>query len=925
MKSAFRFSQLGFYALLTVFCLFISCKPTTKELVIGVSQCSDDEWRTKMNTEMQHEAVLHQGIVLDIKTVVDDTEKQIRDIQEFIDKKVDLIIVSPNKAAPITPIIEKAYSAGIPIVLVDRKISSESYTAFIGADNYQIGIEVGNYIAKLLNGKGNIAEIRGLDGSTSATERHQGFLDAIHNYQGIELVYNADGAWLKDVAENKMEEALLLHPYIDLVFAHNDRMAMGAYNIANQQNKSNDIYFIGIDALPGNNGGITHVLESKLEATFIYPTSGDEIIQLALNILQDKPYQKNNPLYTNVVDKTNARVLKLQTDVIIEQESKINLLNDRVDTYMSQYTTQRYLLLSAVTIVVLFIIFFILLFRAYNSKNRLNIELKNRNDEINVQKDLLEQQRDQLINLSKQLEEATHAKLVFFTNISHEFRTPLTLIAGPVSSLLSDKTINVEQRRLLSLVQKNIGVLMKLIDQIIDFRKYENGKLVLDLSQSDLKSQFIEWNESFSEIAKKRHLSFEFQVLSDADFSMVVDVAKIERIYFNLLSNAFKFTPEKGHISVSLEKISSSNVNHAVIRVSNSGKGISEEDIKHIFDRFYQVDSHMAGSGIGLALTKAMVELHEGQIQVNSEPNGLTSFTVTIPFLYNENQQESLVIENSGVAITEHLSDVSSSQQTIFDEDKDEDKCVVLVVDDNPDIRSYVKIVLQNSQYTIIEASDGEEGFRKAVKYIPDIIISDVMMPKLDGIELCQKLKKELSTSHIPIILLTACSLDEQRIIGFKSGADDYIAKPFNSEMLEVRVNNLIESRKHLKELLQENLLSGEPKAEVNDIDKSFLGRLKELIEKNLSNSDLSVEDLGQSVGLSRAQLYRKVKSLTNYSPNELLRIMRLKKAHQILSTTETSISEVAYEVGFTSPAYFTKCFREYYNESPSDYLKRIR
>ena len=926
MVFAFRFSLLGFWALLTVSCLFISCKPTTKDRVIGVSQCSDDEWRTKMNTEMLHEAVLHPGIILDIKTVVDDTEKQIQDIQEFIDNKVDLIIVSPNKAVPITPIIEKAYSAGIPIVLVDRKILSDNYTAFIGADNYQIGTEVGNYIAKLLNGKGNVAEIRGLEGSTSATERHQGFLDAIRDYQGIKLVYDADGAWLKDVAENKMEEVLDLHPDIDLVFAHNDRMAMGAYNIANQQNKSNDIYFIGIDALPGNNGGITQVLESKLEATFIYPTSGDEIIQLALNILQNKPYQKNNPLYTNVVDKTNARVLKLQTDVIIEQEDKINLLNDRIDTYMSQYATQRYLLLSAVIIVVLFIIFFILLFIAYNSKNSLNIELKKRNDEINVQKDLLEQQRDQLINLSKQLEDATHAKLVFFTNISHEFRTPLTLIAGPVSSLLSNKTIDVEQRRLLSLVQKNIGVLLKLIDQIIDFRKYENGKLVLDLARSDLKSQFIEWNESFSEIAKKRHLNFEFKVLSDADFSMVVDIAKIERIYFNLLSNAFKFTPENGHVSVSLEKATSNKANRqAVIRVSNSGKGISEEDIKHIFDRFYQVDSHMAGSGIGLALTKAMVELHEGQIQVNSEQNGWTTFTVMIPFLYSESQSENFVIENQEVAISDHLVDAFSSQHVIFDEDRDDDKCVVLVVDDNPDICSYVKIVLQNSQYTIIEASDGEEGFRKAVKHIPDIIISDVMMPKLDGVELCLKLKKELSTSHIPIILLTACSLDEQRIIGFKSGADDYIAKPFNSEVLEVRVNNLIESRKHLKALLQKSLFSEESKSEVNDIDKTFLGGLKDLIEKNLSDSNLSVEDLGQKIGLSRTQLYRKVKSLTNYSPNELLRIMRLKKAYQILSTTDTTISEVAYEVGFTSPAYFTKCFKEYYNESPSDYLKRVR
>jgi DNA-binding response OmpR family regulator len=246
-------------------------------------------------------------------------------------------------------------------------------------------------------------------------------------------------------------------------------------------------------------------------------------------------------------------------------------------------------------------------------------------------------------------------------------------------------------------------------------------------------------------------------------------------------------------------------------------------------------------------------------------------------------------------------------------------------VDDNADIRSYIKTVLNGKQYTVLEANDGEEGFQKAVKHTPDVIVSDVMMPKMDGIELCQKLKIELSTSHIPVILLTACSLDEQRIIGFKSGADDYISKPFNSDVLEVRIANLIESRKHLKECFRESLFTGNESKEINPTEKTFLGKLKELIEKNLADSELNVEDLGQYIGLSHTQLYRKVKSLTNLSPNELLRIMRLKKAYLLLSTTESSVSEIAYNVGFTSPSYFTKCFKDYYNESPTDFLKKIR
>ncbi len=916
--------KINLIVLLLASCLLISCKQKTNPYVIGISQCSDDEWRRKMNTEMQHEAVLHQNVALDIKSVVDDTEKQIKDIREFIDRKVDLLIVSPNKAAPVTPIIEEAYAAGIPVVLVDRKILSDKYTAFIGADNYQIGKEVGIYVAKLLEGKGNVVEIRGLEGSTPALERHQGFLSIVRNYPEIKIVYDTDGAWLKEIAESRMEEAFANCQEIDLVFAQNDRMAMGAYNAAIRQQKADHIYFLGIDALPGQDGGIEQVLENKLEATFIYPTGGDKIIQLALNILQGVPFQKNNLLYTAVVDKTNAQILKLQSDEIVEQENKINFLNDRVNTYLSQYTTQRYLFWGAVFVVIFFIVFLSFLIFAYSSKNKLYKELENRNNEINEQKNLLEQQRDQLILLSKQLEEATHAKLVFFTNISHEFRTPLTLISGPVSSLLSDKSINVEQRRLLSLAKKNIGVLLKLIDQIIDFRKYENGKLTLDLGRYDLRQQFIEWNESFLETAKKKQLDFEFLVQQELDFWMTVDMEKMERIYFNLLSNALKFTSDKGKIAVSLNKIRQDNMDFAEIRVSNSGKGISDKDIKHIFDRFYQVDSHMAGSGIGLALVKALVELHNGQIRVDSGQDGWTTFSVTIPFAQDLFSEENIVspVIQTDVAAEENI--LHFDQPEIFDESRQENKKMILVIDDNPDIRSYIRSVL-SGQYTVLEANDGEEGLKKAIKNIPDIIVSDVMMPKLDGVELCLRLKEELSTSHIPVILLTACSLDEQRIVGYQSGADDYIAKPFNSDVLEIRIRNLIENRKRLKDHFQKKLFAEESKDAFNEVDKTFLNKLREFIDENLADSNFNVEDLGQNMGLSRTQLYRKVKSLTNYSPNELLRIIRLNKARHLLSTTELTISEVTYDVGFTSPSYFTKCFREFFHENPTEYLKRIR
>ncbi|MDR1437008.1 MAG: substrate-binding domain-containing protein, partial [Candidatus Symbiothrix sp.] len=645
----------------------VACRQKPAIHIVGFSQCSDDEWRRKMNTEMQHEAMLHPDIALEIRSVADDTEKQIADIQNFIDRKVDLIIVSPNKAAPVTPVVEKACKSGIPVILVDRKILSDEYTAFIGADNYRIGKEAGNYIIKLLNGKGNVVEIRGLDGSSPATERHQGFISAIDNYPGIRLLSSVDGAWQEDTGENKMEEILAACPEIDVVYAHNDRMATGAYNAAARQNKSHSMAFIGIDALPGIGGGIAQVLDNKLKATFIYPTNGEKIMQLAADILHGKPYEKYNTLYTTVVDETNARVLKLQTDLITEQENKISLLNRRIDSYLTQYATQRYLLLVAMMIVILFSCLFAVIFRAYRSKQRLNVELEKRNEEINRQKDLLEQKRDRLLNLSKQLEEATHAKLVFFTNISHEFRTPLSLISGPVGSLLADKSISGEQRRLLSLAQKSVTVLLKLVDQIIFFRQYENGKLELNFSSNDLQCQLIEWNELFRELAGQKHLRFNFYA-TENDYRMAYDPEKIERIYFNLLSNAFKYTPEKGFVSVSLNKICTGDGDAAEIKISNSGNGISKRDILNIFDRFYRVDSHIAGSGIGLALTKALVELHLGEIHVESdETTGITTFTVNIPFRQDENSETKNPLP---AAAGEPLDYLKESGKRFFTEDE---------------------------------------------------------------------------------------------------------------------------------------------------------------------------------------------------------------------------------------------------------------
>ncbi len=845
----------------------------------------------------------------------------------------------------MTPIVEEAYQKGIPVILVDRKILSDKYTAYIGADNYEIGRAVGNYIASSLKGKGNVVELTGLGGSTPAMERHQGFMAAISNFPDIKLIDKADAAWEREPAEVEMDSMLRRHPKIDAVYAHNDRIAPGAYQAAKKVGREKEMIFVGIDALPGKGNGLEMVLDSVLNATFIYPTNGDKVMQLAMNILEKKPYPRETVMNTAVVDRTNAHVMQLQTTHISELDQKIETLNGRIGGYLSRVATQQVVMYGGLVILLLVAGLLLVVYKSLRAKNRLNKELseqkkqleeqrdklEEQRDQLEEQRDKLEEQRDQLIQLSHQLEEATHAKLVFFTNISHDFRTPLTLVADPVEHLLADHTLSGDQHRMLMLIQRNVNILLRLVNQILDFRKYENGKMEYTPVQVDVLSSFEGWNESFLAAARKKHIHFSFDNMPDTDYHTLADMEKLERIYFNLLSNAFKFTPENGKITVRLSSLTKEDTRWIRFTVANTGSMISAEHIRSIFDRFYKIDMHHAGSGIGLALVKAFVELHKGTISVESDEKQGTVFTVDLPVQTCETilAEDSLKSSISAVPLnpaspgspaSSNLNETLAVEEEELEKGYDSSKPSVLVIDDNADIRSYVRGLL-HTDYTVIEAADGSEGIRKAMKYVPDLIISDVMMPGIDGIECCRRLKSELQTCHIPVILLTACSLDEQRIQGYDGGADSYISKPFSSQLLLARVRNLIDSHRRLKQFFGDGQTLA--KEDVCDMDKDFVEKFKALIEAKMGDSNLNVEDLGKDMGLSRVQLYRKIKSLTNYSPNELLRIARLKKAASLLASSDMTVAEIGYEVGFSSPSYFTKCYREQFGESPTDLLKR--
>ena len=906
------------YHILFLYFALFACLACQRErnprYVIGVSQCSEDLWRQTMNEELKREVALYQANTeVLIRSVKDDTPKQIADIEWFIEQKVDVLVVSPNESEACTPVIEKAYQQGIPVILVDRKIATESYTAYVGANNYQIGKEAGHYAIGVLKGKGNIAEVRGTKGSTSDAERHKGFVDALKNAPEVQIVAETWGNFLQADAKTQMQQLFQEHPHIDLVFAMNDPMAAGTHEAAMQFNGKIP-FIIGVDAL--QQVGIQNIENNVQDASFIYPTGGEKVIELAMKILHKQPFERENILNTTVVDKSNVRILQLQTEQIAEKQAKIENINNQLSESLIQHTNQRMLLYLSITAIVLITVFLLMAIRAYRAKSKTNSELK--------------RQKEQLEIVSKQLEEATQAKLLFFTNISHEFKTPLSLILGPVQTLLAHNSLPKEEQDLLFLIKKNSNRLLHLISEVIEFRSYENNKMQMYFTKGNLKSFLTELNSFFTDRIKQKKLNFQF-VAEDTSFEMAFDKEKVEKIYFNLLSNALKFTPQEGSINVSLTKedlpLPPSKGEVAVLRVFNSGSYIPKDKQNEVFEHFYKINPDSEGSGIGLALVQALVASHNGTISVESTEGEGTTFLIRLPF--SQEQVSAKAVYDSNYIET-HLdllpslpaSDEKLKLPTVVPSAPE--KPTVLIVEDNEDMRQFIRYILSDN-YNLIEAENGEEGFEVAKKHLPDVVISDVMMPKTDGFDLCQLLKTNVATNHIPVILLTAYALDEQKQVGFESGADAYISKPFNVKLLKTRVRKLIENRKKIRESFSNFLLNETKQETLGKIEQQFITDFTQYVENSIANPELNIDEIADALGLSRSNLYRKIKSLTDYSPNELIRTIRVKYAKQLLNSKAKSISEVAYEVGFSSPSYFAKCFKDFYNESPTEYLERIR
>ena len=914
--------------------LLASCTRQPMKYVIGVSQCSEDIWRDKLNDELKMGEYLNDSLIVKLASSNDDNVLQNKQVNQFVDEGVDLLIISPNQLSAISKAVERAFDKGIPVILYDRKTNSDKYTAFIGCDNYTIGNSMGKFIAQQLNGKGRVVEICGLDGSSPALERHRGFMDAIKPYSGLQVVASEGGNWKEEGGIQAMKRILKKKQDFDYVFAHNDRLAWGAYVAARQMGLERNYKYTGVDGMATEGGGLELVRDGIFEASYLYPTKGDEVIALAMKILKHQPYNRDNYLSTSIITKANAELTLMEARDAERQARNLKTLHKQVDRYLADYNSQKVMLIGLGLFLFVCIVAAAMIFRSYVVKAKLNEALAKTNGELKRVNGELEVKNGELKRLNEEVLELTHSRLVFFTNISHELRTPLTLIADPVEMLLEDSGIKGKSRELLKMVQRNAVALQQLVSSILDFRKIQNGKMDLKLYRFDIVKALTIWVGDFQLTAERKQIKLHLDIAAfKGSHDVVADKEKIARVIFNLLSNALKYTPADGDIFVSLkdegEKLR--------LDVRDTGKGIEKEEADKIFERFFQAKGAASGTGIGLALVKSFVELHHGQVWVESELGKGSDFIVEIP---REQVDKSLVIHMEDEGVDNSVSDSNSVDKNVVNESvlqyiddgvrkcgkvqqlvsENTNKPTVLVIDDNNDIRQYEHTLLQDD-YIVMEAVDGKEGLEIAKKEVPDLVICDVMMPVMDGLEFTEQLKTNKATSHIPVIMLTAKNLEEHRAEGYEHGADSYITKPFHSKVLLARIENLLKQRKLLKRLFQDSKEAEQEIAEshLEDRDKQFLKQLHSIIQKNLSDSEFGVENIGKQIGLSRVQLYRKVKAMTGSSVVDLLRKARLAKAKRLLESRSMSVSEVAYDVGFSAPSYFTKCFKEEYGMLPGE------
>lgn len=714
--------------------LITGCTPRASyKYKIGVSQCVGGRWRDKVNNEMLSAQHLYDtDVKVCITNADNNTDRQRQQIDSLINAGVDLLVISPNEYRPLSPCVEKAKKRGIPVILFERKTSSNDYTAYIGGDNVEAGRAIGTYALHLCRDSIHVSrrpvvlEITGQLVMSPDRERYLGFSAVMKQHPEIDF-HHIKTNWSLEDSYAATRQWLQSSKPLDVVFCQSDLASFGAYKAARELGMEKSIYFLGVDALPGE--GIDAIQQGKLAASYIYPTHGEEIIALALKILEHKPFKRTNIISSVVVTPQNVNEIALNANAMKQQNDYLITIQNKLEDYLGLYHEQRALLIVSLLVALALLVAVLLGWRAIVVTRRANRRMKELGDEQNH----------------------------FYTNASHQLRTPLTLINGPLQQLSESKTLSVGDHELLGIVKRNADQLLHLVTDVLQFQK-ETQKMIQDTEPDDT---------------------------------------------------------------------------HAISRRS-----------------------------------------------------------------------------------------VQDGQHDIVVRDQSDELATVLVVDDNDDMRRYLRTLLLD-RYYVLEASDGQSGWKLARESVPDLIISDVMMPVMDGLTFCAKLKAEPLTSHIPVILLTARGSEQQQAEGLSQGADAYLTKPFSAEVLLAHIASLLANRQKLKEVFaaekQQPNESHEQEEKLSTPDKMFMDTLRQAILRNMSNTKLKMDDLGADMGISRVQLYRKVKAMTGMSPVELLKEMRLKRAMKLLKATDKTVAEVAYEVGFGTPGYFSSCFKKQYGKYPTD------
>nr|WP_315206781.1 substrate-binding domain-containing protein [uncultured Flavobacterium sp.] len=901
-----------FFILLLSFVLIqSSCNSSDKDkskISIGFSQSIDhDIWRKSMDHAMEVEASLHPEVQLTIYNANRKAKNQIRDIEKFINDNVDVIIISPYESDSIVPVIEKAYAKGIPVIIIDRKVNTTNYSAYLGADNIEVGRIAGKFIISQSKGAANVIEIKGGAMTSPVYERSLGFNQIVKQYPNIKVtsVNVDDYGRPKSDFENLLDK----NSNIDYVYCFNDIIAYNAWKIVKTKGLEKKIKFIGVDGLNGPNGGIQLIKDGILNATVLYPTGGSEAIRLALNLVKKEIFAKNNKLNTILIDSINADIMSNQFDKITLQQSDIEQQQKVIKNQEKEYSTQTNLLK------LLFVLFMLILSLAiFNIYSRITIGRKNKELEVTNKK--IKSQRNEIKKFSEELKLSNEARLNFFMGLSHEFKTPLTLILSSVESLsieLKNRGISVNNE--ISLMYNNSRRLLRLINQLLDYRKAEDKKFVVRASSTNL----LDFSKSiivdFEREAKKLNIDFSL-VSNNPELEVYIDRNLMDKVYFNLLSNAFKFTPENGKITIKINEDKTNNV--VKISFKDSGIGIPENELNQVFNAFYQgSNNYRNSSGVGLHLSKSFIDLHKGTVEIVSK-NG-TEFIITLQ-LGKAHLDEKNILKNPVLEIinqTDYLDEevIQSSEYKT-----NEDKYSVLYIEDNKDLSDFIsnKLSVEYNIYT----SNGFDAIEQSLEIIPDVIICDLNLPGKNGFEICQILKKDLRTSHIPVLILTASDDPDSYLKALESGADLFLTKPFNLKVLSQSIKGLLFNREKLRFYYTNNILKIED-GDFGVSEQDFLRKLNDLIEKNLDNSAYTVEDLARSLTISRVQLYRKVKAILGISVSDHINNIRLDKSKELLKKSELNISEIAYAVGFSSPNYFSTSFKNKFGVTPKEYKSK--